>query len=47
MARLVDIMNASWREVDVTGESIPHLLHWDLAYLWVLQKPEARQPEHP
>ncbi len=45
MPRLTDVMNDSWREVEVTGESIPHLLHWDLAYLWVLQKPRDLRPK--
>jgi len=28
----------SWVDLDIFPESIPHLLHWDLAYFWILEK---------
>lgn len=43
MATPADILSNPWSTLNLLPESIPHLLHWDLAYLWVLgRKPEVR-----
>lgn len=34
----------TWAGYTLYGESIPHLLHWDLAYLWILQREENTRP---
>jgi hypothetical protein len=34
----------SWDTFVLFGESIPHLLHWDLAYFWVLERQLAVRP---
>src|SRR5688572_13532799 len=44
MARLTEIVKQPWNENDIFADSIPHLLHWDFAYLWILQRPETVQP---
>lgn len=31
-----------WSSYRLHGESIPHLLHWDFAYLWILQRYSTR-----
>jgi len=33
-----------WNKIKLYPSSIPHLLHWDLAYLWILGKDPAYQP---
>ncbi|HWW75263.1 MAG TPA: hypothetical protein VNZ44_07705 [Pyrinomonadaceae bacterium] len=38
MGKYSDIVNGSWVDMTLYAESIPHLLHWDLAYFWVLEK---------
>lgn len=38
MGKYSDIVNGSWVDMTLYAESIPHLLHWDLAYLWILEK---------
>jgi hypothetical protein len=38
MGKYSDIVNTSWVDMTLYAESIPHLLHWDLAYLWILEK---------
>ena len=37
-------MAENWAGLKIFPESIPHLLHWDLAYLWLLQRPDATLP---
>lgn len=32
------IVGSSWVDMKLYGESIPHLFHWDLAYLWMIEK---------
>ena len=44
MARLTEIVKQPWNDNDIFADSIPHLLHWDFAYLWILQRPETVQP---
>lgn len=37
------ILSSPWNNIDLHAESVPHLLHWDYAYLWVLeQNPQGR-----
>ncbi len=37
-------IGSSWVERTLHAESIPHLFHWDLAYLWILER-EHLKPE--
>lgn len=37
-------MATNWPSVKLLPESVPHLLHQDLAYLWVLDLPPAERP---
>lgn len=46
MSKLRDIVNRPWNDVEIFADSIPHLLHWDFSYLWVLMKPEDQQPKN-
>src|SRR5262245_61391195 len=46
MPAIVDLLNANWENLDLRAESIPHLLHWDLAYLWVLERNPAHRPSN-
>lgn len=45
MGKYSDIVDSSWVDMTIYAESIPHLFHWDLAYMWILEKdhlkPEA------
>jgi hypothetical protein len=34
----------TWADYTLFGESIPHLLHWDFAYLWILQREQNTRP---
>ena len=34
----------NWKEIKLYPSSIPHLLHWDLAYLWILGKEPLYRP---
>ncbi len=42
MGKYTDIVNGSWVDMTLYAESIPHLLHWDLAYFWILEKEHLR-----
>jgi hypothetical protein len=35
----------SWKQATLYPSSIPHLLHWDLAYLWILLQEPAYRPD--
>ncbi|MBI1789879.1 MAG: hypothetical protein HYR60_20305, partial [Acidobacteria bacterium] len=35
----------SWKPLTLYPSSIPHLLHWDLAYLWILLQDAVYQPD--
>jgi hypothetical protein len=35
----------SWKDITLYAESVPHLLHWDLACLWVLKRPPELRPD--
>lgn len=45
MGKYSDIVETPWREIVLFPESIPHLLHWDLAYLWILEKQPDLRPQ--
>jgi hypothetical protein len=45
MGKYSDIVDGSWYSATIHPESIPHLFHEDLAYLWILEKAEAMRPE--
>lgn len=44
MATYEQIMEGPWVNSTVFPESIPHLLHYDLAFLWVLEKQDDQRP---
>lgn len=44
MGKYAEIVNGSWSEATLYAESIPHLLHWDLAYFWVLDREAHLRP---
>ena len=44
MAKYEDIMEGPWINTTLYPESIPHLFHYDLAYLWVLEKQNDQRP---
>ncbi len=33
------------KEIVILPSSVPHLLHWDIAYLWMLERPEVERPK--
>ncbi|MGA8809945.1 MAG: hypothetical protein WB973_18895 [Thermoanaerobaculia bacterium] len=45
MARYSEIVGGSWEVKSVLPESIPHLLHQDLAYLWTLEQQPDQRPK--
>ncbi|HKR64440.1 MAG TPA: hypothetical protein VJZ00_11975 [Thermoanaerobaculia bacterium] len=45
MARYAEIVGGSWEVKSVLPESIPHLLHQDLAYLWTLEQQPDQRPK--
>ena len=38
------IVDGPWKELELHAESIPSLLHWDFAYLWILEKEAELRP---
>jgi hypothetical protein len=44
MPAIRELLNANWQSLDLRAESIPHLLHWDLAYLWILERHPDQRP---
>ncbi len=44
MGKYEEIVNSSWSEATLYAESIPHLLHWDLAYFWILEREAHLRP---
>jgi hypothetical protein len=44
MAKYEDLMESPWINTTLYAESIPHLFHYDLAYLWVLEKQADQRP---
>jgi hypothetical protein len=45
MGKFSEIINSPWVDMAAYPESIPHLLHHDLAYLWVLEKEPDLRPK--
>src|SRR5579885_1507702 len=45
MGKYSDIINSPWIDMTLYPESIPHLLHHDLAYLWILEKEAHLRPK--
>lgn len=37
-------VSGPWTSLKLFPESVPHLLHWDLAYLWLLQRAPSMRP---
>jgi hypothetical protein len=46
MPTVRNLLEDSWLEQRLHPKSIAHLLHWDLAYLWVLAKEPHYRPQH-
>jgi hypothetical protein len=44
MAKYSEIMKNPWINQTLYADSIPHLLHYDLAYLWILEKETDSRP---
>jgi len=45
MGKYWEIINRPWLDVSIYPESIPHLLHNDLAYMWILEKEPDLRPK--
>lgn len=45
MGKFDELVDRPWTDLTLYAESIPHLLHWDLAYLWILEKQQAVRPD--
>lgn len=45
MGKFDELVDRPWNPLTLYAESIPHLLHWDLAYLWILEKPQSVRPD--
>lgn len=45
MSKFTEIVDTPWVNLSLYAESIPHLLHWDLAYLWILEKHPSERPD--
>ena len=45
MPKFDELVGRPWNQLTLYAESIPHLLHWDLAYLWMLEKSQAVRPD--
>lgn len=43
--KVQQILTEGWNDLTLYPESIPHLLHWDLAYLWILRTEGALCPD--
>jgi hypothetical protein len=39
-----DIVGGSWEQKSVFAESVPHLFHYDMAYLWTLEQQADQRP---
>ncbi len=46
MSTVRSLREGSWKEQHLHPKSIAHLLHWDLAYLWVLAREPQFRPDH-
>ncbi|HEV7428330.1 MAG TPA: hypothetical protein VGQ46_18390 [Thermoanaerobaculia bacterium] len=45
MNKFQAIAGGSWEQATILPESVPHLLHQDLTYLWVLEKAAEQRPK--
>jgi len=45
VATVNNILHDTWQHQAIHAESIPHFLHWDLAYLWILQQDPGQRPD--
>lgn len=45
MARYREIVGGSWEHKSVFAESVPHLLHQDMSYLWALEQQPDQRPK--
>lgn len=44
VARYREIVGGSWEQKSVFAESVPHLFHYDMAYLWALEQQPDQRP---
>ncbi|HET7436107.1 MAG TPA: hypothetical protein VFN10_15460 [Thermoanaerobaculia bacterium] len=44
MGKYEEIVDSAWTDSELYAESVPHLLHQDLTYLWVLEKDVRQRP---
>lgn len=44
MGKFKEITTASLADSTIYAESIPHFLHWDIAYKWILEMHSAKRP---
>lgn len=45
MTKYREIVGGSWEQKSVFAESIPHLFHYDMAYLWTLEQQPDQRPK--
>lgn len=45
MAKFEDIVGGSWEQRSLFAESVPHLFHYDMTYLWVLEQQPDQRPK--
>lgn len=45
MAKYHDIIEGSWEQRSLFAESVPHLFHYDMTYLWVLERQRDQRPK--
>lgn len=44
MGKFDQIVESAWADAELYPESVPHVLHQDLTYLWVLEKDARQRP---
>jgi hypothetical protein len=44
MGKFDQIVESAWADAELFAESVPHVLHQDLAYLWILEKDARQRP---
>jgi hypothetical protein len=45
VAKYHDIVGGSWEQRSLFPESVPHLFHYDMTYLWVLEQQRDQRPK--
>ncbi|MEO8382840.1 MAG: hypothetical protein ABI779_24495 [Acidobacteriota bacterium] len=45
MSRYQNIVGGSWEQSTLFAESVPHLFHYDMTYLWVLEQQPDQRPK--